>query len=922
MNLRLAGLMLLLSGATGLVYEVIWSKALADVLGNSGQAHAIVLATFMGGLALGAWAFGGLADRTARPLALYGAIELFVGLYAVAFPAVQRTLTGLFLSLAPGLPESSRPYAKLALAALALLPPTVAMGGTMPAMLKQVVGDPTALRRSLSMLYALNSLGAALGAWFAGTVSLPAIGLAATARWAAAINVGLAIVSFLAARPVRGGVGGAVSESSSRVSRAGVWAALLGLVLSGFTSMLYETGWIRIVTLIVGGSTYAFTWIVCSFILGIALGSFWSSRRPEGDDVRRFGWLQVGVVVAVAATIPLYLGVPWLFLVAKSVLARSVEAFPVWQAVMFLCASLVMLAPTFLMGAAFPVGARVVALGHAQLGRRLGLVWAANTVGTVLGALVTGLWLMPAVGLERVFTVGLCLSGLGALAAIFAAPTRRLRLVALPVVLLSVLASLQVARGWGEVLAQVSPFRVDPSTLKLSTPMTWLRSYRAAFETNFVEDDTFATVFVGTARRPGGHRFLMVNGKPDASTNPHDQATQVLIGHLGLLLAPQTPRRVMVVGAGAGVTVGSALTHPIEQLDLVEISPAVLKAARLFDEVNGRALDDRRVSVMVDDARTALALSTTQYDVIISEPSNPWVSGISSLFTEEFFEIAERRLAPDGVLVQWIHTYEIDAELVRLVMRTLQRRFPEVTVWQGGASDLVLVASRRPGMASFEALRERLSRKAVQADLARVDVERVEGLLVRQRMTAEQVRAFAGEGPSNTDDHNRLEYGAPIAFWAHSDAQVPDARVGRRSGSGLLLERFLAERPIDPESAQALFLSAAWSTSASHPLQRTAAAEWRRVEPWSRQAAIALAESAAQQGDVGAASAFLPPTRDLASALAELELAVRDDQLRQGPWFRAPAFDQRPFGPFRGQHPDVEKWLKQVCERRRCGPTD
>lgn len=923
--MRLLSLFLVLSGATGLVYEVIWSKALADILGNSGQAHAIVLATFMGGLALGAWLFGGLADRVQRPLALYGVIELFVGLYALAFPFVQQVMGETFLSVAAGLSESARPIAKLSFAALSLLAPTVAMGGTMPAMLKHATRSDPSIRTTLAKLYAVNSFGAALGAWFAGTISLPAIGLSATARWAAAINIGLAIVTIAFSRlfPTREALEQHHPEpvGQARYTGRATAAAMVGLVLSGFTSMIYETGWIRVLTLVVGGSTYAFTWIVCSFILGIALGSFWVSRRPESDDLRLFGWLQVGVVVTVALTIPVYLLVPWLFLLAKTVLTRSEAAFPISQLVMFVSASLVMIAPTFLMGAGFPVGARVVAQGHATVGRRLGLVWAGNTIGTVLGALLGGLVLMPAIGLELLFSVGLTLSGLGALAAVLTAPTTRHRFVAIPLVAVAVLLSLTSFRGWGPMLAQLSPFRVDPEMVKLATPASYLRTYANAFETNFVKDDTFATVYVGTGKRQGGHRFLLVNGKPDASTGLHDQATQVLLGQMGMLLAPRAPKQVMVIGAGAAVTVGSALTHPLERLDLVEISPGVLEAARYFSDVNRGALDDPRVHVTIDDARTSLSLSRTQYDLIVSEPSNPWVSGISSLFTEEFFSVVDQRLAPDGVLVQWIHMYEMNLELVRLVMRTLQRRFPEVTVWQGGEGDLLLLASRKPGMASFDELAQRLAVKSVHDDLIRIDVELVEGVLARQLMTSKQVAQFVGEGPSNSDDHNRLEYEAPVAFWAKSYAKVPDFRARRASPADLAIERRLKELPLDAARAKALFLSVAWSTPQGHPLRRAAASVWNQLDPSDRQAAIALAEVTAHQGDASRSLPILPTPRDLASSLVELNALIVEDSQRRGPWLTPAGFDAAPFEPFTSTHPDIGKLLEKVCERRECVKT-
>lgn len=921
MTRSILALFLLLSGATGLVYEVIWSKALADLLGNSGQAHAIVLATFMGGLALGAWAFGGLADRVERPLALYGAIEAFVGLYALVFPSVERLLGDTFLATASQLSEDSRPIAKLAFAAASLLLPTVAMGGTMPAMLKHATRSDPSIRATLAQLYSVNSLGAAVGAWIAGTVSLPLIGLSATARWAAGINLGLAVVTIALSRlaPTRTSLEKVRVETPALPhSATATTAAMIGLVLSGFTSMLYETGWIRVLTLIVGGSTYAFTWIVCAFILGIALGSGFIAKRELKSELSAFGWLQVGVVLAVAATIPLCLVVPWLFMLVKTVLVRSTTAFPVWQLVMFTSATVVMLVPTFFLGAAFPVGARVVAHGHATVGKRLGLVWAGNTIGTVLGALLGGLWLMPRFGLERLFVIGLVLSGGGALVAIWAAPKTPKRWLSVPLVGAAVVLPLTAFSGWGPLLAQLSPFRIDSTLSSLQSPATYLENHARVFETNFVKDDTFATVYVGTVRKKEGHRFLLVNGKPDASTGIVDQATQILLGQLGLLLAPEAPKRVMIIGAGAAVTVGAALTHPIDRLDLVEISPGVLEAARLFADANHGALDDPRVRVTIDDARTSLSLSHEQYDLIVSEPSNPWVSGISSLFTEEFFAVVDHRVAPKGLLVQWIHTYEMDTELVKLVMRTLQKRFPEVTVWQGGEGDLLLLASRTKGMASFDELAARLGKKEVLDDLVRIDVTGVDGVLARQMMTAAQVRSFAGDGPTNSDDHNRLEYEAPVAFWARANAEIPDARFGRLKPQGLALERRIAESPLDAARAKEIYRSVASSTGKDAPLRRAGAGLWRSLAPEDRDAAVAFAEVALEQGDGALALSVLPSPRDAVTAPLELRAYVLELEQARAPWVVPSRFDPTPFLAFETEVPEVEKLLSKLCANRPC----
>jgi len=882
---RAVATLLFFSGATGLVYEVVWSKLLADVLGNSGQAHAIVLATFMGGLALGAWLFGSLADRLARPLMLYAGIELGVGVYALVFPAVHGALEAAFLAVAPGFSESARAVPKLLFAALALVPPTVAMGGTMPAMLKHATRDDPSIRGTLARLYAVNSVGAAVGAWLAGTVWIPNAGLAATTRAAGAINLLLGAVAMWMARrlPTEAEVPEAPDDSDETFGPPQVRAAMVGLALSGFTAMLYETGWIRLVTLVVGASSYAFTWIVCAFILGISLGSTWVARRPPGDSLRLFGRLQAAIAVALCLTLPVYLRVPYLYLAVRGMLARTEAAFPAMQALLFVVSLVVMLAPTFVMGAAFPVGARVVAKGRASVGRRIGWVWAVNTVGTVLGALLGGLWLMPAFGLEALFSIGLVLTVLGAFAALQAAPGANFRLAPVGVAVVAVVIYAVAFRGWAPILASLSPFRANPRVLQGRTASEYLRLMVGEYVQEFVRDDTFATVYVGHRAKTPSLRFLLVNGKPDASTSAGDQVTQVMLGQLGLLLVPQAPRKVMVVGAGAGVTVASALTHPVEQLDLVEISPAVLEAARRFADVNRGALDDPRTRVHVDDARTFLALSQDRYDVIVSEPSNPWVSGISSLFTEEFFDIVDRRLADGGVLVQWIHTYEMSDELARLVMRTLRSKFPHVTGWQGGDSDLLLIASRRPLAPDFDELARRLAREAVKGDLAHVGIAGVDGVLATQVMAEAQVAAYAGEGPINRDDHNRLEYRAPVAFFADQAARLPDARRAPKTFADLLISRWLEAHPLEgpgaAERAAQLARAVAAGQNPDFSLRRAAALAWLRTDPTSDEARELLANIALQQGDALVAREARSPKPDTQQAAEAL-----DSEQRAGPW--------------------------------------
>ncbi len=884
---RAAAALLFFSGATGLVYEVAWSKVLADVLGNSGQAHAIVLASFMGGLALGAWLLGGLADRVRRPLLIYAAIEGAVGAYALAFPQVQQGLEALFLSVAPAFSESWRALPKLVVAACALAPPAIAMGGTMPAMIRHVLRGGDTVGHSLAQLYAVNSLGAAAGAWLTGTVWLPSLGLAATSQSAGLVNLTLAAASLVVERlfdavphprPV--------PPTEPTVPARGVTAAIVGLVLSGFTSMLFETGWIRLVTLVVGASTYAFTWIVTAFIFGIALGSFWFSRRAGPPSLAQFGRLQALVALAVSVSLPLYLVAPYLFLRVRVLLAQRVEAFPAYQLVLFGVSLAVMVIPTFFMGAAFPAGARLVARASETAGKRLGLVWAANTVGTVLGALLGGLWLMPSFGLETLFIIGLVLTWLGATVALWASPGSPRRLVPSLVAAVALVLTAASSAGWASLLARLSPFRAALAAMGTLTFSEYVDTRRDAVVQDFVRDDTFATVFVGHERRNPSKRFLLVNGKADASTDSGDLVTQTMLGQLGVLLAPKPVKQVMMVGAGSGVSLAGTLASDAERVDLVEISPAVLEAARRFGDVNHKALEDPRVHVHLDDARTFLLLEPRTYDVIVSEPSNPWVSGISSLFTQEFFEIVDRRLAPDGLLVQWFHTYEMNDELVKLVLRTLRTRFPSVTGWQGGGGDLVLIASRRPFAVDFQQLAARLQAPGVKALLSPLRIEGVEGVLALEQVSTEGLLAWAGAGGLNSDDKNVLEYRAPVAFFADQDASPPDERRRPSRFARLELSRYLELNPLDAAAAARVHFAVSSGQNDDSPLRRSSAAAWMRLAPEDPAPREAYAKVALEQGEADAARAALEPLVGEGDRLLQSRAALADHRKRAAP-FRA-----------------------------------
>jgi spermidine synthase len=862
---------LFLSGATALVYELVWSKYLANVLGNSGQAHAVVLATFMGGLALGAYVFGRTADRVKSPLAMYGLLELGVGVYALLFPWVLEVLSAAYLAVAVKVPDGVRVVPKLGLAALSLLAPTMLMGGTLPALVRHFSASLAHVRRELARLYAINSLGAALGVFLAGVSLVPALGLSLSAKLAASLNILLALGALALARKLppaltqgAPGEGAAASGDGDALSypHAAVRAALVGVALSGFTSMLYQVTWIRLLSIVLGASTYAFTLILTAFILGIGLGSFWlMTRKGRGDLLRLFAWLQVALVASVCLALPLYVRLPYLFRKAQFVMNRTLDTWPYFQFLTFAFCCLVLLAPTFFMGAAFPAAARVATAKVAEVGRQLGGVYLWNTLGTITGAAVGGLVLMPWWGMEGNFIAGLVghmVAAGVAFAAVPGRPTQPVRAFwPLGIGVACGLLVLLPMSGWAVRLSGIASFRVreaPPSSYAAA-----VSTFEQSTKPLFYQDDTFATVLVGELKN--GHRFLKLNGKVDASTGL-DMETQIIAGHLGMLLHPRPPENVLLVGAGSGVTAGSVLAHPVKRLDMVEISPAVVEAARLFKAVNRNAVDDPRTHVHIDDAKTFMALAPLKYDLVISEPSNPWVAGVSGLFSRDFFRTADQHLTDDGILVQWIHTYESSEEIIKLVMRTLRETFPYATTWLG-PTDLILVASRKPLTFDAKAVAERMALPDVREDLGRTDIHDVFGLLAKQVHSDAGQGEFAGTGPINTDDRNLLEYAAPVAFFLQNqETRVHDERRGPDGGARLWIHRYIEQHPPTAEQAAALYRNLDRNHAINDPLLRGAAALWYWLAPDSLEARVALANTTLAQKDLTLAESVLAPALD------------------------------------------------------------
>lgn len=774
------GACLLLTGIAGLVLEVVWSREVENIVGSSASAQVLVVCVYMAGLALGSWLLGPFADRVARPQILYAGLELGVGLYALAFSWLSEKGGELFEWAARGHYETHPVWIgvlRLAIAVGLVLPATVAMGGTLPAAARFVGAWVGEAKRVVARLYFLNSLGAAAGAVGAAYLLIPAWGLAGASALASGLELLAAAVAFgFGSRLEVSDPPGASAPSPQAPAR--LWRLAAAVVaLTGFSALALEVAWLRFFSLVLGSSAQAFAVMLSAYILGIALGSALVSR-PWADRVEPLRLLSVLLAVGIALlglSLPLYERAAFWLATQVAALPKTASGYQAFLGLGYAGCLALMLPCTLVLGAALPVAARAAELSRGA-GRKVGFVWATNTLGTILGA-VCSFFLMRTLGLRGVFlgALGVLWGAAGLL--VFGAEKRRRAFLLNWAVAGGVALVAFVAGPWNRTLLTSALFRLTTDDATLAS---YQRNTVARLTELYGADGSGATV---TVTQEGPTRTLRINGKPDA-TNSVDMVTQTLVGELPMLFRPAA-KEALVIGLGSGVTSGVLLAHPLERLDLVELIPEVVEASHLFEDVNRKALRDPRTHLWVDDAKNFLRLSSRKYDVIVSEPTNPWIAGVGGLFSSEYYQRIDRVLAPGGVFVQWFQMYETSDAVLALMARTLLARFPYVYGFESAWSDMVVVASREPLALDAGNARAALARPEVGEVLGQAGLAaELESLLGRQVISPVGLAAFAGPGELNTDRHPLLEYRAPVEFFTRNTTDI--FRIGdeRRVSDG------------------------------------------------------------------------------------------------------------------------------------------
>ncbi len=762
------------SGIAGLVYQVIWLRQLTLIFGATAYASSAVLSTFMGGLALGAYWGGSRADRWLdSPLRTYGKLELGITAYAAAIPWLLDLTTPL-LRLAWRF-GADRNFAVLGLVkfvaiALLILPATTLMGATLPVLSRLAAQIPRRVGASVGRLYAVNTFGAVVGAVLAAFVALPTLGMRRTLLANLTLNSVVGIVAWIAGRrsprtelppaPVAG-----PADARPRVSKT----LMLVFAASGFAAMVLEVAWTRGVGLVLGSSVYAYASMLTAFLVGLASGAASAARflkRRVGADSR----ISLALALAAAgifsfAAAYAIQALPRLFGEIYFKFSPSPEG---WWLAQLAIALVVMFPTTYALGWVFPLVLDAAGGGRSGVASFVGRIYAANTVGTIIGAACGGFVLIPVFGVGWTLVAvaaGQLLLAASLLSRSIAERSVRVRALFAACVGLAVLCI--VLRPSWSVLMMNSGVYMNIQNVDASKG--WA-DFRKLVETNnelvYAHDGLTSSVMV--ARQPEfDNIYLAVNGKTDASSRV-DLETQIELGHFPLLLH-EAPRDVLIIGLASGITIGSAATHHVERIRVVEVEAAMVGAARIFGPYNHNVLDDPRVTLSINDARNELQFNPADYDVIISEPSNPWMTVAANLFTEDFFRVGRSRLRPGGVFGQWIQTYSLAPEDLRSILTSFHRVFPHVLIFEASNGvDLLAVGSARPLALDLPALEERSSELWVRADLARAGVYTAFDDAARLQTGGQALSALIDGATANTDDNGLVEFAAPKALYLDS----------------------------------------------------------------------------------------------------------------------------------------------------------
>lgn len=764
---------LLLSGFCSLVYQTVWLREFRLVFGGAAPAAAAVVAVFMAGLGFGGKLFGGWVEKVGRPFRFYARLEIGIALAAMASPGMLALARNLYLKTGgtAGMGLGAATSLQLLMTALVLGLPCFLMGGTLPAAMKFAQRDDDPRRSITAFFYGINIAGAVSGALLSTFWLLPSVGNRSTLMIAVLANLLIAVVAGVISmkqekepREVQAAV---EVEEDVVAAKAPAPFVLAAAFMSGFTFFVVELVWYRMSTPLLGGSVYGFGLVLCVVLAGMGLGGLLYSLILKKAEPSIAGFTLVSALQAFAVLLPWALGdrIAHLALVLNNSLRGLglVEMAGGWAVVMGSLAFL----PSLLSGIQFPLLVSLLGRGNAGVGRQLGRAYLWNTFGSISGSLLGGFLIVPMMGLVNCWLV------IGLLIAMMSAASLWIQsggFKASSQPFWSVLGQSKLATAGLAACVAFALIAQGPTAVWQHSPIgygrvkddvttalgleTWKRDARRNIVAAYDGRETTVAVLGGTQ-----YSFL-TNGKSDGSA-VSDAGTQVMLGIVGAILHPN-PRNACVVGLGTGTTSGWLADVPgMERVDTLELEEEIRKVAEFFEPVTRNAMKHPRVNNITGDAREFLLTKGENYDLIVSEPSNPCRAGVANLYTREFYENASQRLSKDGIFCQWLQGYEVEPETISTVIATLHSVFPKVEVWATQSVDMLLVCSKEYKPWPLASIRQRIQMNPMKEALNRFwQTDSAEGFLAGCLANADYCAALAlyNDLPVNTDDMNRLEF--------------------------------------------------------------------------------------------------------------------------------------------------------------------
>lgn len=760
---------------------------IVKIIGGAPFAISIILTIFMAGLGLGSYIASRKIDRikdASKLVRIYGILELVIGGYCLILPVLLRVFEPVFAIMYNRLFEQFMLYNFLTFlgCAVLLIVPVICMGATLPILCRFYVSRLSHLGDHIGRLYGLNTIGAAVGSLVCGFWLINYCGTTGTLVLAVAMNVLIGVVCVKVSYRIKSKV---VKRSKHTVSHEQAEiktdsensqllpvCALLVFAVSGFCSMGYEVIWTKLLGLIIGPTTYSFTIVLVTFITGLALGSMlfgWWADKSKNPMI-----LLVCTQIT-AAVFALFLSQIFgnsQFFFAKLIYHMK-DNFALLNFSKALILFGLMLLPTLCLGATFPLVGKIYTRSIAKVGRSVGFAYAINTIGAVLGSFCAGFVLIPLIGKENGLRLLVSLQSTTALtiAFIFLVKTKKYRLQWIPVGLVAIVAIAMCTRfpNWNRKSLSTGRYHRMEKLSGVLEETGWAKAFWKGAEIlgalNQAElvyygDGIGGFTTVTHVKNIFGYsNYTMSNsGKPDASSRG-DLSTQLMLAHVPMMFHPN-PKSVMVLGHASGITSGEVLNYPVDRLDTLEISDKVVQASHFFDEWNGKVLSDPRTDLIIQDGRAHLQLTNRKYDVVISEPSNPWMAGLATLFTYDFFEIVKDRLNRDGIFCQWIHSYQMDWETFATVGRTFAKVFDNSIIFRAGSGDYLLI-----GINGKEKLKLLNARKNLKYAKKSQNATILDARLFYRMIITEDLDGVFGQGDFNTDSRPKLEYAAPKTMY-------------------------------------------------------------------------------------------------------------------------------------------------------------